>query len=73
MLADVFGNFQKMCLEVYELDPDLFLTAVGLGRQAALEKNKVDLDLLTDVSMLLMDRKRYQRKNMLRYLSICKF
>ena len=27
LLADVFENYQKMCLEVYELDPTRFLTA----------------------------------------------
>ena len=30
MLADVFENFQNMCLETYELDPARFLTAPEL-------------------------------------------
>ena len=27
LLADVFENFRKMCLEIYELDPAKFLPA----------------------------------------------
>ena len=27
LLADVFENFQNMCLEIYELDPACFFTA----------------------------------------------
>ena len=30
LLADVFENFQNMCLEIYELDPARFLNAPGL-------------------------------------------
>ena len=39
--ADVFGNFQNMCLEIYEIDPARFLTAKGLAWQAALKYIKV--------------------------------
>ena len=42
----------KMCCETYDLDP-------GLEWQAALKKTKVKLDLLTDISMLLMIEKGY--------------
>ena len=27
LLADIFENFRNICLEIYELDPDCFLTA----------------------------------------------
>ena len=54
LLADVFENFKNMCLEMYELDPAKFLSATGLTWEAALEKTKVKLDLLTDIDMLLM-------------------
>ena len=27
MLADAFGNFRNGCIEMYELDPDHFLSA----------------------------------------------
>ena len=37
LLADVFENFQNMCLEMYEFDPVRFLTAPGLARQTALK------------------------------------
>ena len=50
--ADVFENFKNMCCETYDLDP-------GLEWQAALKKTKVKLDLLTDISILLMIEKGY--------------
>ena len=57
LLADVFENFRNMCLKIYELDKALFLIAPGLAWHAALEKTKVKLYLLTDISMLLMVEK----------------
>ena len=38
LLADVFGNFWNMCLEMYEVDPAKFLWAPGLAWKAALKK-----------------------------------
>ena len=46
-----------MCLEIYELYPEKFLSASGLVWQAALKKKKVKSDLLTDIDMLLMIEK----------------
>ena len=57
LLADVFENFRNMCLEIYELYPAKFLSALRLAWQASLEKTKVELDLLTDIDMLLMVEK----------------
>ena len=57
LLADVFENFRKMYSEVYELDPVKFISAPGLAWQAALKKTGVELDLLTDIGMLLMVEK----------------
>ena len=57
MLADVFENFRNRCFEIYELDPEKFLSAPGLVWQAALKKTKVKLDLLTDIDMVLMVEK----------------
>ena len=57
LLADVFGNFRNMCLEIYELDPAKSLSAPGLVWQAALKNAKVKLDFSTDIDMLLMEEK----------------
>ena len=57
LLADVFGNFRNVCIKVYDLDPDHFLSAPGLAWQARLKKTEVRLELLTDVDMLLMVEK----------------
>ena len=57
MLADVFETIRNMCIKVYELDPAQFLSAPGLAWQACLKKTKVQLELLTDVDMLLMVEK----------------
>ena len=55
--SDVFENFRKMCISIYKLDPAKFISAPGLAWQAALEKTKAKLDLLTDIDMLLMVEK----------------
>ena len=54
LLADVFENFRKTCLKVYELDLAHFLSLPGLAWQAYLKKTNVKLELLTDYDMLLM-------------------
>ena len=57
ILADVFENFRKTCLKIYQLDPAKFLSAPGLAWQAALKNTEVKLELLTDIDMLLMAEK----------------
>ena len=57
LFADVFKNFRDKCIEIYELDPAHFLSAPGLAWQACLKKTKVELELLTDIDMLLMVEK----------------
>ena len=54
LLVDVFGNFWNMHLELYELDPVMYLSAPGLASKAALKNTKVKLDFLTDTDVLLM-------------------
>ena len=49
----VFKNFRKKCLKIYHLDSAKFLSAPRLAWQAALEKTKVKLDILTAIDMLL--------------------
>ena len=41
LLADVFENFTKICLEIYELDPVKFLSVLGLAWQATLKKQSI--------------------------------
>ena len=57
LLADVFWNLRNICLEIYNLDSEKFLSAPGLAWQAAFKKTKVKLDLLTDIDMFLMVEK----------------
>ena len=57
LLAHVCENFRDMCLKIYELDPAKFFSAPGLAWQAALKKTGVELELLTDIDMLLMVEK----------------
>ena len=58
LLADVFENFKNMCLEIYEPDPEKFFSAPRLAWQATFKKTKGKLDLLTDIDMLLMVKKK---------------
>ena len=57
ILADVFENFRKMCLEIYDLDPAKFLSVPGLAWQAAFKKTEVKLELLNYIDILLLVEK----------------
>ena len=57
LLANVFENFRSNCIEIYELDPAHFLSAPRLAWQAYLKKTEVELELLTNIDMLLMVEK----------------
>ena len=57
LLADVFENFRKMGLKIYQLDLAKFFSAPGLASQAALKKTKLLLELLTDINIQLMVEK----------------
>ena len=46
-----------MCLNEYGLNPARFLSAPGLAWQVCLKETKVELELLTDIDMLLMVEK----------------
>ena len=54
LLADVFENFRDICIKNYKLDPAHYYTAPGLAWDAALKITKVELELLSDIDMLLM-------------------
>ena len=62
MLADIFKNFKKMCLEIYALDPTCFVAAPSLEWQAFSNWNKVILDPLTDIDKLLMVEKCFDEE-----------
>ena len=53
----MFENFRNMCPTEYGLDPTNFLSAAGLAWQACLKESKVELELLTDIDMLLIAEK----------------
>ena len=54
-MADVFENFRKVCLQIYQLD--LFLLGSGLAWKAALKKTEVKLEILFDVNVWAMSQK----------------
>ena len=54
-LVDIFENFRKTCLKIYNLDRVKFL--LGLAQQEALKKTEVKLKLLTYIDMLLIVEK----------------
>ena len=57
LLADVFENFRDICLKNYGLDPVYYFTAPGLAWDACLKITDIDLELLSDINMLLMFEK----------------
>ena len=56
ILDDVFETFRSRGIVIFKSDSTFFL-APGLGWQAALTKAKVQLELLTDIDILLMIEK----------------
>ena len=57
LLADVFENFRDLCLKNYGLDPVHYYTAPGLAWEAMLKMTNINLELLSNVDMLLMIEK----------------
>ena len=57
LLGDVFENFRDICIKNHKLDPTHYYTAPGLAWDAALKITKVELELLSDIDMLLMVEK----------------
>ena len=54
LLADVFESFRNLCLNTYILDPAYFLSLPGLAWQACLKHSGIQLELISDIDMLLM-------------------
>ena len=57
LFADVFENFRDICNKNYKLDPAHYYIAPGLAWDAALKVTEVELELLSDIDMLLMVEK----------------
>ena len=51
LLADVFENFRKTCLQYYKLDPCHYFTSPGLSWDAMLKMTDIKLELITDIDM----------------------
>ena len=57
LLADVFENFRKTCLEYYKLDPCHYFTSPGLSWDAMLKMTNIKLELMTDIDMFQFTEK----------------
>ena len=57
LLADIFKNFRKMCLDYYKLDAAHYFSEPGLAWDAALKKSGITLELFTDLDMYLFAEK----------------
>ena len=57
LLTDVFENFRNKCIKTYEFDPLHFVSAPSLAWHTCLKKTDVELELLSDIDMVLMIEK----------------
>src|SRR5207244_10022543 len=57
LLADVFENFRKTCLENYKLDPCHYYSAPGLAWDACLKITNIKLELISDINKYLFIKK----------------
>ena len=51
LLADIFENFRKTCLQYYNVDPAHYFTSPGLSWDAMLKMTGIKRELMTDVDM----------------------
>ena len=56
-LSDVFESFRSVCLREYQLDPSNFVSTPSLALEAMLKRTKVQIELITDIDMVLMTEK----------------
>src|SRR5207244_12290213 len=57
LLADVFENFRKTCLEYYKFDPCHYFSAPGLAWDACLKMTDISLELISDIDKYLFIEK----------------
>ena len=72
LLADVFENSRNKCIEIYELDLAHFLSAPGLAWQTCLKKTGLELELLTNIDMLLTLKKDLEVEYGMQYIGMQK-
>lgn len=53
LLTDIFENFREICHKIYKLDPAHYFTSPGLSFDAMLKYTNIEIELMTDVDMLL--------------------
>ena len=70
--ADLSENFRNKCIEIYEPDPAHFLSVPALAWQACLKKREVQLDLFTNIDMLLMVEKGIWVEYVMQYIDMLK-
>ena len=51
LLADVFENFRKTCLQYYKLDPCHYFSSPGLSWDSMLKMTNIKLELIIDIDM----------------------
>ena len=67
LLVNVFQNFRKMYLKIYE-----FNSVPGLAWQAALKKTEIELGLVTVIDMLLMVEKELDMEFVMQFIGMQK-
>ena len=61
LLADVFEKFIDMCLEYYGLDLCHYFSSPGLSWYTKLKMAKIELELVSDISLFLFNEKGMRR------------
>ena len=51
LLADVFENFRKICMQYYKLDPCHYFTSTGLSWDVMLKITDIKLGIIIDIDM----------------------
>ena len=69
LLADVFENFRKTCMQYYKLDPYHYFISPGLSWDAMLKMADIRLELIIDVDMFQSIEKRYAWWSILSYIA----